>query len=120
MRSSTWAAREDVRPYLARAHVCVLPSYGEGMPRSVLEAMAMGRAILTTDAPGCRETVEAGAKRLARTRARRCRPLPTPCCELLAAPERLDADGTASRAIAEERFDVHAVNRTILGAMGLD
>ena len=50
----------DVRPFLSRAHVCVLPSYGEGMPRSVLEAMAMGRAVLTTDVPGCRETVEDG------------------------------------------------------------
>jgi glycosyltransferase involved in cell wall biosynthesis len=47
----------DVRPMIAGAHVLVLPSYGEGTPRSVLEAMSMGRAIVTTDAPGCRETV---------------------------------------------------------------
>ena len=45
----------DVRPNLAAAHVCVLPSYGEGMPRSVLEAMAMARPVITTDVPGCRE-----------------------------------------------------------------
>jgi len=51
---------DDVRPVIAAAHVCVLPSYGEGTPRSVLEAMAMGRAIITTDVPGCRETVEDG------------------------------------------------------------
>lgn len=48
---------DDVRGALAGASVFVLPSYREGTPRSTLEAMAMGRAIITTDAPGCRETV---------------------------------------------------------------
>jgi glycosyltransferase involved in cell wall biosynthesis len=47
----------DIRPTLAAAHVLVLPSYREGTPRSVLEAMSMGRAVITTDAPGCRETI---------------------------------------------------------------
>ncbi|WP_374343783.1 glycosyltransferase family 4 protein [Azonexus sp.] len=51
---------EDVRPAIAQASVYVLPSYREGTPRSVLEAMAMGRPILTSDAPGCRETVVPG------------------------------------------------------------
>jgi glycosyltransferase involved in cell wall biosynthesis len=53
-------AQNDVRPFLADAHVFVLPSYREGTPRTVLEAMATGRAIVTTDAPGCRETVTNG------------------------------------------------------------
>src|SRR5690606_22866272 len=44
---------EDVRPYLADTHVYVLPSYGEGMPRSVLEALAVGRPVIVTDVPGC-------------------------------------------------------------------
>ena len=47
----------DVRPEISKCSVYVLPSYREGTPRSVLEAMAMGRAIITTDVPGCRETV---------------------------------------------------------------
>ena len=47
----------DVRPYYKACSVYVLPSYREGTPRTVLEAMAMGRPIITTDAPGCRETV---------------------------------------------------------------
>lgn len=51
---------DDVRPAIAGCRVYVLPSYREGTPRSVLEAMAMGRAIVTTDAPGCRETVIEG------------------------------------------------------------
>lgn len=50
----------DVRPELARAHVVVLPSVREGTPRAVLEAMSMQRAVITTDAPGCRETVVHG------------------------------------------------------------
>jgi len=48
---------KDVRPYLKRCSIFVLPSYHEGTPRCILEAMATGRPILTTDAPGCRETV---------------------------------------------------------------
>lgn len=51
---------EDVRPALAACTVYVLPSYREGLPRTVLEAMATGRAVITTDAPGCRETVVDG------------------------------------------------------------
>lgn len=51
---------DDVRPTLARCSVYVLPSYREGTPRTVLEAMAMGRPVITTDAPGCRETVRHG------------------------------------------------------------
>jgi glycosyltransferase involved in cell wall biosynthesis len=47
----------DVRPAIRSASIVVLPSYREGTPRAVLEGMAMGRAIITTDAPGCRETV---------------------------------------------------------------
>ncbi|TKF88134.1 glycosyltransferase, partial [Vibrio sp. F13] len=51
---------DDVKPAITQSAVYVLPSYREGTPRSVLEAMAMGRPIITTDAPGCRETVVNG------------------------------------------------------------
>ncbi len=50
----------DVRPFLAACDVLVLPSYREGMPRSVLEAASVGRAAIVTDVPGCRAAVEAG------------------------------------------------------------
>jgi len=49
---------ENIRPAFAGARVYVLPSYREGTPRTVLEAMSMGRPVITTDAPGCRETIE--------------------------------------------------------------
>jgi N,N'-diacetylbacillosaminyl-diphospho-undecaprenol alpha-1,3-N-acetylgalactosaminyltransferase len=52
--------RQDIREILAATDVYALPSYREGTPRTVLEAMAMGKPVITTDAPGCRQTVEDG------------------------------------------------------------
>lgn len=51
---------KDVRPFIKQAHALVLPSYREGLPRAIIEAMAMGKPIITTDTAGCRETVEPG------------------------------------------------------------
>lgn len=53
-------ATDDVRPLIAESHVLILPSYREGMPRTVLEAAAMGRPAIVTDVPGCRQAIEAG------------------------------------------------------------
>ena len=50
----------DVRPYVAEAEVVVLPSWREGLPCSLMEAMSMGRAIVATDVPGCRDVVVPG------------------------------------------------------------
>lgn len=55
---------DDVKPYLAAADCVVLPSYREGVPRSLLEAAAMGRPIVTTDAVGCRDAVDDGVNGL--------------------------------------------------------
>lgn len=51
---------EDVRPYIAESHCLVLPSYREGMSRTLLEAGAMGRPLIASDVPGCREAVDVG------------------------------------------------------------
>ncbi len=51
---------DDVRPYIADADCVVLPSYREGLPRTLLEAAAMGRPIIATDVTGCREVVQNG------------------------------------------------------------
>ncbi len=109
---------DQVPAYLATADLFVLPSYREGMPRTVLEAMATGRAIVTTDTPGCRETVEVGGNGFL---------VPTQDPDALAEamarfieePSLAETMGRASREIAEHRFDVHGVNRTMLQAMDL-
>ena len=54
------AYQEQVRDFIGRSHVVVLPSYREGIPRSLLEAMAMGKPVISTDVPGCRELVTSG------------------------------------------------------------
>src|SRR5690606_34931013 len=55
-----WGPRTDMPKVLAQAHVVCLPSYGEGVPKVLLEAAAAGRPIVSTDVPGCREVVEPG------------------------------------------------------------
>lgn len=110
---------DDVRPSIAQAHAVVLPSfYGEGVPRSLLEGMAMARPIVTTDAPGCRETVEHWHNGLL-VPVRDAQALADGMRQLLEAPDRLGEMGRCSRAMAEARFDVHAINRVILTEMGL-
>lgn len=107
---------EDVRPYLADTHVYVLPSYGEGMPRSVLEALAVGRPVIVTDVPGCRETVVDGRNgRLVAVRDPGA--LADAMLDLAGRPDDLPEMGRRSRRMAEERFDVRIVNRTILEAL---
>ena len=110
---------DDVRPALAECAVYVLPSYyREGTPRTVLEAMAVGRPIMTTDWPGCRETVEPGVNGVT-VPVRDPAALAAALRELLADPARLAAMGAASRRMAEAKYDVHKVNAAILDAMAL-
>ena len=59
-----WGHRDDMPATLAAAHVVVLPSYREGLPKVLLEAAASGRAIVATDVPGCREIVRHGVNGL--------------------------------------------------------
>ncbi|TFH88174.1 glycosyltransferase family 1 protein [Billgrantia azerbaijanica] len=109
----------DVRDHLRAASVMVLPSYyREGIPRSLLEAMSTGRAVITCDSPGCRETVEEGVN------------------GWLVAPGDVDAlaarmetfiekrglarrMGQASRALVEARFTTALVNQQMLSEMSI-
>ena len=111
-------AREDVREVLTDASVYCLPSYREGMPRSVLEALAIGRPVITTDAPGCRETVTHGVNGFL-VPVRDIDALAEAMNELCRNPERIKTMGAHSRALAESRFDVHKVNDCLRVAMGL-
>lgn len=108
----------DVRPAIAQASVVVLPSYREGTPRSVLEGMAMGRAIITTDAPGCRETVEPGVNGLLVT-PRDAAALAQAMIALARDPARVVAMGTQSRRIAKEKYDADAVALDTLRKAGI-
>lgn len=108
----------DVRPYIAQCSVFVLPSYHEGTPRSVLEAMAMGRAVITTDAPGCRETVEDGVNGFL-VAPGRADALASSMERLVQAPERAVVMGHKSRKMAELKYDVTKVNHEMMRAMGL-
>jgi glycosyltransferase involved in cell wall biosynthesis len=108
----------DVRPFLAACTTYVLPSYREGTPRSVLEALATGRAVITTDVPGCRETVRDGDNGLL-VPARQSGPLAEAMVALGADPARAAAMGARGRALAEARYNVHAVNDAMLRVMGL-
>ena len=111
-------AIEDVRPFLADASVFVLPSYSEGTPRSVLEAMAVGRPIVTTDAPGCRETVLDGVNGFL-VPVRDIGALAAVMERFILEPDLIPAMGRMSRRFAEDKYDVHKVNAVILDAMGL-
>ena len=110
---------KDVRPYLSAASVYVLPSYREGTPRSVLEAMATGRPVVTTDAPGCRETVQEGVNGFL-VPVKDSGALASAMERFILEPELIGSMGRESRRIAEEKYDVHEVNRVILEAMELD
>ena len=110
---------EDVHQALADCSVGVLPSwYGEGVPHSNLEAMATGRAIITTDFRGCRETVVDGTNGLL-VAPRDAKALADAMVALAEDPKRRSAMGAASRQLAEERFDARVVARQIVDALSL-
>ncbi|WP_216646426.1 MULTISPECIES: glycosyltransferase family 4 protein [unclassified Roseivivax] len=113
-------ATDDVRPFIKAASVIVLPAiHREGMPRTVLEGMSMGRAVITTDVPGCAHSIIDGEDGFI---------VPAGDAVALAdAMQRLATEqglaaamGTSGRQRAEQVFDVHIVNKTLLTAMGLE
>ena len=108
----------DVRPAIAACSVYVLPSYREGTPRSVLEAMAMGRAIITSDAPGCRETVTNGENGLL-VQPRDAGSLYEAMMRFVREPVLAARMGRASREIAKNKYDVRRVNSALMRYAGL-
>lgn len=104
-----WPGHVDIKPWMAQASVFVLPSWREGVPRSTQEAMAMGRPVITTDAPGCRETVVEGVNGY-RVPIRDIQALKHAMLLFIENPEIIEPMGEASRRLAEERFDVNMVN----------
>ena len=109
---------EDVRPAISDSSVYVLPSYREGMPRTVLEAMSMGRPIITTNAPGCRETVVEGVNGFL-VPVKAVAELAAAMEKFVLEPQLINLMGARSRKFAEEKFDVNKVNAKMLAGMGV-
>lgn len=109
---------DDVRPAIASCSVYVLPSYREGTPRSVLEAMAMGRAIVTTDSPGCRETVVEGENGFL-VQPRDSESLYEAMKRFVLEPGLAATMGRRSREIAESKYDSDKVTAELLRHAGL-
>jgi glycosyltransferase involved in cell wall biosynthesis len=112
-------ACDDVRPHIAAADCVVLPSYREGLPRSLLEAAAMAKPLIATDVPGCRDVVRHGENGL--------------LCAVRSAPaladamvtmiqlgsEQLRSMGLKGRALAERDFDQQVVLQRYVEAIRL-
>lgn len=109
----------DVRPYLASCSVFVLPSYyREGLPRTIIEAMATGRAIVTTDMPGCREPVIEGENGFL-VPPRDVAGLKAALQRFIDTPTLATTMGARSRDLAEKIYDVRKVNHQLLDEMDL-
>jgi glycosyltransferase involved in cell wall biosynthesis len=113
-----WGKLSDVRLAIAASSVYVLPSYREGTPRTVLEAMAMGRAIITTDAPGCRETVINGNNGYL-VAVKSVEELVQAMSYFIEDSQLIEYMGQRSRAIALDKYDVHRVNEHMMSEMGM-
>jgi glycosyltransferase involved in cell wall biosynthesis len=110
-------ALEDVRPLIAASHWVVLPSYREGVPRALLEAMAMEKPLITTPAAGCRETVEEGKNGFL-TPAGNAGALASifiRCLQIQ--PETRRAMGQYSRKMAAESFEAGSVNARLMAVL---
>ena len=113
-----WGKLSDVRPAIAASSVYVLPSYREGTPRTVLEAMAMGRAVITTDAPGCRETVSHGVNGYL-VAVKSVDQLVQSMQYFIEDPKLMISMGQRSREIALNKYDVHQVNKHMMTEMDM-
>ena len=102
----------DIPDWLAKCSVFVLPSYREGVPRSTQEAMAIGRAIITTDVPGCRETIEHKRNGLL-IPAHDVDALVEAMTYFVERPDKLSVMGLESHKIAVDKFDVNKVNEKL-------
>lgn len=114
----SWPGHVDVKPYVAASSVFVLPSYREGVPRSTQEAMALAKPVITTDVPGCRETVVDGDNGFL-VAPRSAPAIEAAMLRFVDDPSLVATMGARSRKLAEERFDVIQANARIMGAMGL-
>lgn len=109
----------NVSEWIENSSVFVLPSYyREGVPRSTQEAMAIGRAIITTDVPGCRETVVEGVNGFLIPKWN-SEALAEKMIYFIERPEEIRVMGAESYKIAVEKFDAEKVNQRLMNILGL-
>lgn len=109
----------NVQDWIIDTSVFILPSYREGVPRSTQEAMAIGRPVITTDVPGCRETVIDGVNGFLVPKWN-VQVLADKMCYFIEHPEQVNIMGRQSYRMAQEKFDVNKVNQKLFEIMGLN
>jgi len=100
--------RADIAQLLAESHIAVLPSYREGLPKSLIEALAVGRPIVTTDVPGCREVVKDGENGFL-VPVKDAQELAIAIQKLINNPKLLTSMGKKGRLMAEQEFSIQKV-----------
>lgn len=110
--------KQDVRPFIRDCSIYVLPSYREGTPRSVLEAMAMGRPIITTDAPGCKETVSHMVNGLLVT-VKDVQSLADAMIWMIEHEDQVEIMSQRSLEMCQVKYDVNKINKVIMDTLGL-
>lgn len=110
---------DNVQDWIQKCHVFVLPSYREGVPRSTQEAMAIGRAVITTDTAGCRETVTDGVNGFLVPRWN-AEKLAEKMIFFIENPEKIIQMGMASHQMAKEKFDADKVNARLLDILNIE
>ncbi len=108
----------DIAQWLQETSIFVLPSYREGFPRSTQEAMAIGRAVITTDVPGCRETVQEGVNGFL-VAPYSAEVLADKMCYFIEHPEKIIEMGNNSYQIAQQNFDAAKVNERLIELLEL-
>ena len=104
----------DVRPYIEQAHMYVLPSYREGLPRAALEAMSMGRGVITTDVPGCREVIDGNGILVP---VRDSQALASAMEQVIEDTSLIQQYGKRSRELVEQRYELGMVIEQVSSAL---
>lgn len=112
-------AGDDIQALLGRCHLFVYPSHAEGMPQAVLEAMAAGRPIITSNTAGCRDTVDERVNGCL-VEPRNAKALSLAMESFLKRPDLIPSIARASRAKAERFCDIEGVSRTLMTAVGVE
>jgi glycosyltransferase involved in cell wall biosynthesis len=100
--------RSDMADTLSQANIVVLPSYREGLPKVLVEAAACGRAVITTDVPGCRDAIVPGETGLL-VPVKNSQDLALAIHDLISDPQKRYRLGMAGRRLAEQKFDIHLI-----------